>query len=358
MKKNVAVIGFYQSYPRNRVLLEALKTQFTVSATDIPKGRRFKNITALSALAGQLRLADAVLFVWPAQLFLPSMAVLKLLFRKKIVFDAFVSLYDSTVFDRKIVHKTQLKAFYYYMLDYLCCRCADILIFDTGENARYFFQAFKLRPHKKKLVLQPSVDLNILDAVDPADNYVPGTAEKIRVLFYGSFIPLHGIQYIIKAAHLLQNTPAIHFIMIGSGQTRSEMLTLSQKLMLRNITFIDSVEYTELIAYIKQAHLCLGIFGDTEKARRVIPNKVIECMGCCKPVITGRNLELEHFFSDGEEIIFCNMADEHDLADKINYCAGHFPEMNRLGTKAREKVAARFSTRNLAEQVQELERML
>jgi glycosyltransferase involved in cell wall biosynthesis len=187
---------------------------------------------------------------------------------------------------------------------------------------------------------------------------LPGREAATQILFYGSFIPLHGIQYIIKAAHLLQDRPDIQFIMIGSGQTQRDIMDLYRELNPRNITFIDKMDYAALITYIKQAHLCLGIFGDTDKARRVIPNKVIECMGCGKPVITGRNRELERCFKDGEDILFCNMADERDLADKILYAAQHPAEMSRLGARAREKVACQFSTRHLAERLQELANLL
>src|SRR3989338_5178045 len=68
----------------------------------------------------------------------------KLISGKKIVWDAFYSLYDSWVFDRKLVSPKSLKAGYYWLLDWLSCRLADTILLDTDAHIDYFVKTFRM----------------------------------------------------------------------------------------------------------------------------------------------------------------------------------------------------------------------
>jgi glycosyltransferase involved in cell wall biosynthesis len=69
-------------------------------------------------------------------------------------------------------------------------------------------------------------------------------------------------------------------------------------LELQNVEFIEFLEQKELTQYIHHADICLGIFGETEKAKRVIPNKVYEAMAMKKPVITGNSPAAREFLKN------------------------------------------------------------
>ncbi len=76
---------------------------------------------------------------------------------------------------------------------------------------------------------------------------------------------------------VISKISVLQFILIGNGQTRKKIDQLYQDLKLDNIIFIDRVDNSQIINYIKLSSFCLGIFGNTDKAKRVIANKVLEC---------------------------------------------------------------------------------
>ena len=135
------------------------------------------------------------------------------------------------------------------------------------------------------------------------------------VFFFGTFIPLQGVEYIIKAAKILEKE-SVHFLIVGDGQTKSEILQLEKQLSPRNVTFKDTLSQDLLNTEAAKVDACLGIFGDTPKTQRVIPNKVYECLAMKKSVITADTRAARELLSD-KDVLFVRVADGASLAEGI-----------------------------------------
>ena len=221
--------------------------------------------------------------------------------KKPIIWDVFISLYDTIVNDRKIVSKKSLLAHCIYIWEWLASRTADFLFLDTQSHADYFTKLFKIQPEKVGYVFVGAET----DKFYP-QNIIINSNNHFQVLFYGQFIPLHGIEIIIQAAESLVEEN-IEFIIIGTGQESTKIDRLIKKRKLDNIKRIPWVQYSALVNYINCAHVCLGIFGTSEKAKRVIPNKVYQILACKKPVITANTpamKELTDFIGFDYPLIF------------------------------------------------------
>lgn len=233
----------------------------------------------------------------------------KLISRKYLIWDAFYSKYQTYVFDKKLIKKNTLKAKIYWLIDWLSCKLADEIWLDTDEHIKYFVKTFNISKNKfKRVLVETDKKFFYPKEIKRNDN-------DFLIHFHGKYIPLQGVEYIIRAAKILEKDPQIKFNLIGSGQEKKRCLKLLEELDLKNINLIESVRYEELADYINKADLCLGIFGNTEKAKMVIPNKVIEALACNKLIITGDTPAI-HEIND-KNIILCNMADSKDLANKI-----------------------------------------
>ena len=109
----------------------------------------------------------------------------------------------------------------------------------------------------------------------------------------------------------------VRFDINGSGQTFGPVKKEASDLGLKNVRFLGKTPFGEIPWHIAEADACIGILGSTEKASRVIPNKVYECAAMGKPIITGDSPAIREVFTDGKDMLFCALADASSLADKI-----------------------------------------
>ena len=238
-----------------------------------------------------------------------------------IVWDAFLSLYNTVVTDRALIHKGNPVAWLLYALEWLGCRCADRVVLDTHAHAKYFIDTFHLHP-SRCAVAWVGVEPEVFPITSPRTNR-PET-NRI-VLFYGQFIPLHGIETIIEAARLTRDRP-IHWVIIGNGQEASHIREILDQRPLPNIEWIPWVNYNELTEWIARADICLGIFGDTDKAARVIPNKVFQVLASGKPLITRDSPAIRELLDPSMPgIRLVPAANAAALADGINHLLKHPP---------------------------------
>ncbi len=325
-------------YPRNSIVLDALRDRFDVREIVCEPDARFKNLSVLAGLWRARGHSKKILFLFPAQIFFPVMAFCRYFLRMRVYVDAFISVYESAVHDRRAVKPMSIGAFRLFLLDFLAGRFAHVLLFDTGSSEKYFHSTF--RPRAARQTLPVCVDLPHIDSITPAPR--DDAHRRFQVFFYGSYIPLQGIEYILAAADMLRDLQGVEFMLVGAGQTKPEMIKIAQAKSLAAVRFLDAMPYEKLISMIKSADVCLGIFGATAKAAKVIPNKIIDYLACGRPTISGRNAELEACFADRQDIIYCRMGDAGDLASKIREARGA-DSLAVMGRNGRKKVERLFS---------------
>jgi len=243
---------------------------------------------------------------------MPLAKLLAKIRKKPLIFTPVFPLYTTLVDDRKYLDKTSLKSTIVHKIDEIGCKLADLVIIETEEFLNYYHEEFGV-PRRKLFKIPLGADeTSFFIRKKPKHD-----SGQVKVLFYGKFIPLQGIHYIIEAAKLLEDNSRIEFEVIGSGQLSQEIDELSKRLDIKNITFIDWVEYGELPKHIQCADICLGIFGDTLKSRRGIPIKVYEALAMQKPVITGASPAAKEVFTDKVNAVLCEMANARALSESI-----------------------------------------
>ena len=269
--------------------------------------KKYKNLSALH------NAPDAILVNFPGYYLMPLAWLLTRYPRKKLLFDAFVSVSDTLVSDRKLVSWLHPISWIYYLVDIISCHLADEVLIDTKAHKKFFASRFLLSPKKIRVIYVGT--RKDLFFVAPKQDAL--SAHTYNVLFVGTYIPLQGIEYILHAAKILHEQKDIHFTLIGNGQTYEEMQNLAKTLQLSNVTFYDFMPLEALPKYLHSADIALGIFGTSSKANRVIPHKVFDAVACNIPVITAKNAAIEEQFTNGKEVFLCETGNAQSLADAI-----------------------------------------
>ncbi len=338
--------GREPEYPRNAMWHTCLKQNFNVSSvtSNHPSSIvRYLHITSHFLIMPQHYDLYFVGFLGQ-----PIVPVLRILTHKPIIFDAFMSIYDTLCFDRRRFKPWSLPGQLSFLLDYISCKLADLVVLDTHTHAEYFRHTFQIPPSKLRVLFV---------GCDESVFYPRPNQETIPriVLFYGSFLPLHGVDIIIRAAKKLESEPNLRFRIIGRGIEYTRVKKLANRLNVKNVDFCPPVSLTQLPEEIAQATICLGgHFGLTAKARRVIASKTFQCIAMGKATIVGDNPANRELLTPGYDAWFCPMDDPDALADAILTLL-HNPELrDYLGRNGLQTFLEKASTHVLTQQVRSM----
>ena len=232
--------------------------------------------------------------------------------RRLVVLVAFISLYDTAVGDRGTVRPGSLKAGLLRRIDRWAFTRADLVLVDTAAHATHYADLLQV-PAAKFMRSYVGQDEAHFRPRPPAAG--GGAKDTLDVLFFGTYVPLHGIDTILEAARILRDEADITLTLVGNGQLYDAMRARAAEGALDNVRFVDRwMTADELEARIGEADICLGIFGTTAKAARVIPYKVFGALAMRKPLVTRDSPAVRELLRDGRDALLCSPGSADELA--------------------------------------------
>ena len=307
MTKIIAWGSYDLTKPRVRLLLEALRSRGALAESiNIPAWNSIRD-KAVATRWTLFRAALRILFSYPAALVrlirqargsvvvLVYSAIPDIFFAwpiarlggHRIVFDAFISMHDTIVNDRGLVDARTRRAKLIRAVEQLALRLADIILVDTDQHGDFFASEFGIARERFQTVLvgaEPDFWRARAQASPQSGQSATGDANGL-ILFYGQLIPLHGVDSILEAIRLTEADP-FRWLVVGSGQDEPRLRDFVAAHPNPKVEWRRWVEYDALPGLIRAATVGLGIFGTSDKAGRVIPNKLFQILAAGKPVIT------------------------------------------------------------------------
>lgn len=337
----ILVTGNYEiGYNRTVVILDGLRMN---GAEVIEMNYSNKRNLDISLFKKVAKTCDAI--------FLPSFThgdvrFIRKLTKTVLVFDPLISKYLTKVYDYKNIKPYSPRALKNYYKDKIALKNADVVLSDTKSHLDYFASTFKISKNK----------FEVLPIGYPSSHFFPieKPLNKItRIGFYGSFAPLQGIDKIVDAMHLLKNRNDLVFHIIGGGYDYIKVINKIKEYGINNIVLEDRVAYDKLNEKINSFDICLGIFGDSKKAKIVIPNKIYHYMASGKPVITMESPAIKELFTSNENILLCQNNGQ-GLAGAISYLLENNVKAKLIGDNGFKLVHSNFTEKEIGSRLIEI----
>ncbi len=254
------------------------------------------------------------------------------LFRHQpIILDYMISGSD-TARDRKL--QGGLKDRLLTWLDNSALRAADIVVVDTEEHRLALPEAYR----DKGLVVAVGAPAAWFEAAKPA---APAGKRPLKVIFFGSYIPLHGATTIAKALTLVKQPMEV--TMVGNGQDLEAAKQAAKQAPFINWT--DWPPSDELPALAAEYDVCLGIFGTSDKAQRAVPNKVYQGAAAGCAIVTSDTPPQRRAL--GDAAVFVPAGDAKALATALGRLASQPAEVKHLRRAAHERAEAYFTPQKI-----------
>jgi glycosyltransferase involved in cell wall biosynthesis len=326
-------------YPRNRVIEAA----FTSLGHRV---RRFvPRISAVADLEAALCGLEKPDLVWvPCFRHRDLRAAHRYARRQQIplVFDPLISAYDKQVSERRKFPADSIRGRRLLGWERELFSLADLVVADTEGHKDYFSSVLGV-PRDRIRVVPVGAEEELFKPQPPRMTDGP-----LEVVFSGTFIGLHGIELVIEAAALYSGPP-LRWRLLGDGPLRASCEARVAKLREENpqldIAFENWRPLPELPARLAQADILLGIFGSSDKALRVIPNKVYQALALGRPVLTAASRAYpEALLQDENQGMFWSPpGDAQGIILALERICQHRTELPAHGSAARRTYEQLFS---------------
>lgn len=257
-----------------------------------------------------------------------------------MIFDPLISAWDKQVYERQKFAEDSHEAQRLLAWESTLLQSCDRVVADTAEHADFFHQRFGVA--KEALAVVPvGAEEDLFTATPVPDAEIP------EILFVGSFIALQGPETIVEAARRYRG-PRARFTLLGDGPLKPGCVEAARGI--ENLHFESWLDYRKLPERIARAQLLLGVFGSSQKAGRVIPNKAYQALAAGRPLITREGPAWQHIPAGSESGNWrVPPGDPQALADAIGTILAAPVSLAEAGKAARATYDRYLSERHVRE---------
>lgn len=206
---------------------------------------------------------------------------------------------------------------------------SKISVIKNGANLQLF------KPQKKDLVLIKEL----------------GLEGKIILGYVGTHGMAHKLDFLLDCANQLSNTN-YHFLFIGSGAEKENLLEKVASQNINNVTMLDNVPKKEIVKYLSILDVSLINLKKDDLFKTVIPSKIFENAAMQIPILIGVDGESREIVESFKAGLYYEPENIQDFIEKLNQM--DISESKSIYGTGGKKLAQFYDRKRLALEMLEL----
>ncbi len=141
---------------------------------------------------------------------------------------------------------------------------------------------------EKVFVIPNGVNLSLFSPMEKDKSLLKALKLENKFVFgyIGTHGLAHGLDFILRSIPDIKDND-IHFLFIGEGAEKENLIRLAKSLNLKNVTFLDSVNKKDVPRYLSIVDVSLVPLKKNNTFKTVIPSKIFESCAMQKPILLG-----------------------------------------------------------------------
>jgi len=275
---------------------------------------------------------------------------------KPLIFDSLMSPYHSLWDDKKFGALGKIVGFFVFFFEKKVLNSSDFIFTDTQAHISYLHNTFSI-PEIKIAALPVGSSENKTGTKSPAtpNNLQHLPADRLKVLFYGSFLPLHGIDVLTDLINQCINLPICFIFIGGKGKPLRKFLKAIDNSPKNCVTHIPWVEYDELVNnIIPNVDIGLGgPFGNTPQAQKVITGKTSQFLSQGITTVVGK-VDCETSFLDRDNCLLVNQGCSSEIRRQLEWACSNKHKLPSIGIKGHDLYQRQLSIKKIDTIIQEV----
>jgi glycosyltransferase involved in cell wall biosynthesis len=181
---------------------------------------------------------------------------------------------------------------------------------------------------------------------------ISGLDSAFSVLFAGNIGAAQAVDVIVEAASILKENTDIHFVVLGDGSCRMQMLDAAQQGGLSNLHLPGRFPEETMPGFMQKASALLVTLADRAIFAATIPNKVQAYLASGRPIIACLNGEGARLVSEAGAGLATPAEDARSLAATILRLYNLSPgEREKMGENGRRYYQKHFDHQHLVDEL-------
>lgn len=184
-------------------------------------------------------------------------------------------------------------------------------------------------------------DLDLLKKLNLENKFIIG--------YIGTHGMAHSLDFIVSSLSKIEDE-SLHFLFIGDGAMKQNIMKIADTLRLKNITFLSSIAKEEVPRYLGIIDVSLAPLKKEDNFKTVIPSKIFEASAMQKPTLLGVEGQAQEIIEKYNAGLCFEPENEKDFLEKLNILKSNNLKYQQL-QKGCKLLSIEFDRKKLAQKM-------